>query len=172
MPATPSATLPGVLLEGTHAERPSVAPEGALFACSTHGLVYQMIATVWGTYLSGAGNATGLDYVFDNNGSPLATGARSPIEVPFAATVLAWRLFADVSGSIVIDVKRATYSGLPTFASIAASAKPTLSSAQKNQDTTLTGWTTALAAGDWLQFDVTSVATVTKVTLSLSLLRS
>jgi hypothetical protein len=52
--------------------------------------------------------------------------------------------------------------------SITASAKPTLSSAIKSRDATLTGWTTAIAAGDILGFSVSSVTTLTRVTLSLT----
>lgn len=50
---------------------------------------------------------------------------------------------------------------------IAGSEKPTLSSVQKNQDLTLTTWTTAIAAGDILAFNVDSVATVTRVVLTI-----
>lgn len=56
--------------------------------------------------------------------------------------------------------------------SITASAKPTLSSAQKSENTTLTGWTKTLAAGDWLAFNVDSAATVKQVTLSLLVRRT
>jgi len=66
----------------------------------------------------------------------MATGSKGYIEVPFGCTVTANRLQADVSGSVVVDVKKATYAGLPTTASICASAKPTLATAQKSEDTT------------------------------------
>jgi hypothetical protein len=42
----------------------------------------------------------------------------------------------------------------------------------KSQDTTLTGWTTAVAAGDILRFNVDSATTVTRVTLSLTATRA
>jgi hypothetical protein len=94
------------------------------------------------------------------------------VEIPAGFAITKARLLADVSGSIVVDIKKATYSGLPTGASICASAKPTLSSAQKSEDTTLTGWTTAISAGDWLEFVVDSASTVKRVTLSLTMTRS
>src|SRR5262245_59181671 len=83
------------------------------------------------------------------------------LEVPAAMTITSWRLLADASGSIVVDVWKDSYANAPPTAadSIAASAKPTLAAAIKNQDTTLTGWTTALAAGDWLRVHVESAAT-------------
>lgn len=54
---------------------------------------------------------------------------------------------AALAGSIVIDVWKA--SGIPTVANtITAAAKPTLSSASTSLDSTLTGWTTGITAGD------------------------
>ena len=117
----------------------------------------------------GLGNAlkTAIPFVIDGGGVAITTGSKGAIPVPAGMTVTAWRVFADQTGSIVVDVKKATYSGLPTFSSIAASAKPTLSAAQKNEDTTLTGWTTSLSEGDWLEFVVDSAATVQRVTVVL-----
>jgi hypothetical protein len=54
----------------------------------------------------------------------------------------------------------------------AITSSPTLSSAQKSEDTTLTGWTTALSAGDILRFNVDSVAIIARVTLALALTRT
>ena len=69
----------------------------------------------------------------------------------------------------MIDVWKDTYANFPPTSadSITGSEKPTLSSAQKNQDLTLTTWTTAVSAGDILAFNVDSASTVTRVTLSI-----
>lgn len=106
--------------------------------------------------------------VIDGGGSAITTGLKAYLEVPFACTIKSVTLLADVSGSIVIDIWKDTYGNFPPVVadSITASAKPTLSGT-KSQDTTLTGWTTSVAAGDTLAFNVDSVATVTKVNLSL-----
>lgn len=112
--------------------------------------------------------------VIDGGGSVITTGVKGFVEVPFAGTITAATLLstdaAVTSGSIVIDVWKDTYANYPPVVgdSITASAKPTLSSAIKSRDTTLTGWTTAVAAGDILGFSVSSVTTLTKVALSLT----
>ncbi|MBN9691310.1 MAG: hypothetical protein J0M24_13825 [Verrucomicrobia bacterium] len=110
-------------------------------------------------------------YVVDNSGSAITAGdstiASVPVEV--TGTITKAVLLADVSGSAVVDVRKSTYSGFPTTSSIAASAKPTLSAAQKASDTTLTGWTTSVTAGDVLQFRVDSASTVTRLTLVLTI---
>jgi predicted P-loop ATPase/GTPase len=89
--------------------------------------------------------------------------------VPYACTIQSVELVADQSGSIVIDVWRDSYQNFPPVAgdSIAGSAKPTLSSAQKSQNTTLSGWTTTLTEGQYLAFNVDSASTVTRVVLTL-----
>ena len=112
--------------------------------------------------------------VIDGGGAVITTGVKGFLEVPFACTITAATLLstdaAVTSGSIVIDIWKDTYANYaPTVAdTITASAKPTLSSAIKSRDTNLTGWTTAIAAGDVLGFKVDSVTTVTRVTLSLT----
>lgn len=113
-----------------------------------------------------------VEFVLDGGGAAISAGTKGYVKVPFAGNITAWDLFADVSGSMVIDVKRCTYANYPTTASIAGTEKPTLSSAVKNQDTALTTWTTALATGDVLEFNVESCVTVTKATLAISITRS
>jgi hypothetical protein len=75
---------------------------------------------------------------------------------------------------VVLDLWKDTYANFPPTAgdSVTASAKPTLSAASKAEDSTLTGWTTSLAAGDYLRVNVDSVATITRVTLALSISRT
>jgi hypothetical protein len=110
-----------------------------------------------------------LTFIMDGGGSAITTGQKGHIEIPFACTITGWTLLADQSGSIVIDVWKDTYANFPPTVAdtIAGSEKPTLSSVQKNQDLTLTTWSTSVAAGDILAFNVDSVSTVTRVTLSI-----
>jgi hypothetical protein len=49
---------------------------------------------------------------------------------------------------------------------------PTISSSNKAQSSTLTGWVTTINAGDTLRFNVNSVTTITRATLSLTVVRS
>ena len=96
------------------------------------------------------------------------------LRVPFSGTIDSVTLLADQTGSIVVDIWKDSYASYPpTVAdSICASAKPTLSSAEKSEDTTLTGWTTAIAAGDILRFYVDSATTVQNVTLILKVTKT
>lgn len=90
--------------------------------------------------------------------------------VPFDCEITAVTLLADAEGSIVIDVWKDTYANYPpTDAdSITASAPPTISSAVKSKDETLTGWTKNLSMGDILRLNVDSVDTIARITLVLT----
>jgi len=102
-----------------------------------------------------------------------ATGSKGFLQIPFAATIKSWTMLADAAGSSAqITVKKSTYSGFPTTTSIVAAAPPILTTAQKNTSSTLTGWTTAIAAGDVLEFVLDSRSVLTRLHLTLELVRT
>jgi len=97
------------------------------------------------------------------------------IPVPYACTIISWELASvgGVVGSVVVDVWKDTYANYPPVNadSITGSAKPTLTASDKAQSSTLTGWTTSIAAGDYIEVEVESVTTITSVTLTLNVER-
>lgn len=110
-------------------------------------------------------------------GSPpdgqLAAGAIGYRHVPFDCTIISNRLIANRSGSIVVDIYKATFPTVPTSGdTITASAKPTLTAAQTSQDATLSGWTKTLRKGDVLAFEIISVSGLQFVSLTLPVTRS
>ena len=110
-------------------------------------------------------------WVVDGGGSVVTTGAKKAyVTVPYDCTITGWRILCDVSGSVVFDIWKDTYANYPptNADSITASAKPTVTTATSAESSTLTGWTTALAAGDVLEVEVESVTTVTKARLELT----
>jgi hypothetical protein len=138
------------------------------------GTVDQIAKTDASGNLSWMDNIGVVGVVIDGSGSAIAAGTTSYITVPYSGTITEWTLIADQSGSIVIDVWKDTYANFPPTVAdtIAGSEKPTLSSANKNQDTNLTTWTTAVSAGDVIAFSVDSASTVTRVTLTLKIRKS
>lgn len=127
------------------------------------------LVTSFGTYISS------ITFIIDGGGSAITTGIKGALEIPFACTINRATLLADQSGSIVIDIWKQAYADYPpeNAQSITASAPPTISaSAAMSQDSTLTGWTTAIAAGDCLMFNVDSVATFTWIILSLKITKT
>lgn len=115
-----------------------------------------------------------LQIIIDGGGSAITTGVKADLVVPYNCTVLGWDIFANASGSIVVDVWKDTYANFPPTVAdtITGTEKPTLSSAAKNQDTALSSWTTTLNRNEILRFNVDSATTVTRVTLSLRIKRT
>ena len=111
--------------------------------------------------------------IIDGGGSAITTGVKAYVTVPWACTITKVELFADQTGSIVIDIWKDTYANFPPLVAdtITAAAKPTISSGVKDTDSTLTGWTTALAAGDVLAFNVDSVTDITRLSVLLTVVR-
>lgn len=115
-----------------------------------------------------------INVVIDGGGVALTTGRKIDLYCPFAFTINEVTMGADQSGSVVVDIWKDTQANYPPVVgdSITASAKPTITTAVKSQDSTLTGWTTSVAAGDWLTFNVDSATTITRVTLALKYTRT
>lgn len=112
-----------------------------------------------------------LTFVIDGGGSAIATGIKGDLEIPDDYTITRATLLADQSGSIVVDLWVDAYANYPPTVAdtITASAKPTISSATKSQDTTLTGWANSahLSAGDILRVNVDSCTSIIRCTLAL-----
>ena len=132
--------------------------------CTQEGTVASQLITPYTT----------IGITVDGGGSAITTGVKGYAEVPFACTIDRATLLADQSGSIVIDVWKDTYANYPPTDAdtITASAPPTITTATKSQDATLTGWTTTVTAGDIIGFNVDSATTVTRVHLTLRCLRT
>lgn len=113
-------------------------------------------------------------WTIDGGGAAITTGQKGYIEVPFACTITSARSFADQSGSIVVDCWKDSYANYPPVDadSITASAPITISATTKSQDSTLTGWTTSVSAGDILGFNVDSVSTITRLTIVLTVMKT
>lgn len=139
----------------------------------TSGQVLKYNGSNWENNTASAGGTRTIGLVIDGQGTAISTGVKGFVRVPFSGTITkATLLSTDASataGDIVIDIWKDTYANYPpTDAdSITASAPPTLSAANKYEDSTLAGWTTSVTSGDILGFNVDSVATVTRVLLVL-----
>lgn len=174
-----ASRLQDVIQRGLAASKPAattVAP-GTLYYNTDTQITERSDGTTWESY-SDAGTIPApvrrqVTVVIDGGGAVITTGLKTFISLPVAGVWKKWRLLsidaAALAGSIVVDVWKDTYTNYPPTVAdvITASAKPTLTGVNKNESSTLTGWTTSFAAGDVLGFNVNSVATVTKVMLIL-----
>lgn len=120
----------------------------------------------------------------DGGGVTPATGLAGSIYVPYNCTVTGWTIVADQPGTLQVDVQMASPADYPTTFSIVASLPPVLpdptdagspffdTTAQIGSSTDLTGWDIGLPAGYILDFYITSIATITRFTLQLQVVKS
>lgn len=116
---------------------------------------------------------TSFGITLDGAGSVISTGAKGYSIIPFNCTIASWKIVADQSGDIVIDVKKGDFpaaGAAPTTASIIGSGgtQPTLSGAISDYDDILTGWTTSVTNGQVIEWEVVSCTTITRVNLILT----
>lgn len=131
-------------------------------------------------YYNGGGsfvaNKRQVTFIIDGGGSTITTGLKGFVSIPISGVIRKWRILSidttgpATAGAIVIDIWKDTYANYPPTVAdtITASDKPTVTaSANKNEGTSLTGWTTTITAGDVLAFNVDSVTSFTKVAITL-----
>jgi hypothetical protein len=108
----------------------------------------------------------------------IPTGIYTDWQAGFAGTLTAWRILptkftSGTTGSVVFDIWATTYAGgPPVVGNSISTSKPTLTTANKAEDTTITDWTEAFSAGTWFRLNVDSAATVTLATLILEYTRT
>jgi hypothetical protein len=115
----------------------------------------------------------------DGGGSAITTGIKGDIYVPYDCTVESWTILADQTGSIEIDVWSDTYANYPpTSADIGlfGESPPRISSAIKATSTDFgdspSGADTSISAGTTLRFNVNSISSITRATLTLGVIKT
>ncbi|HEX9707406.1 MAG TPA: hypothetical protein VGA24_07165, partial [Steroidobacteraceae bacterium] len=117
---------------------------------------------------------TPLTLIIDGGATAITTGIKGEfLDLP-PCTIAGWTLTGETvsgsgTGSIVLDVWKDTYANHPATVAdtITGSEKPTISSALKGQDLSLSTWTTAIAQGDTLRFNVDSCTDLKRVTIAI-----
>ncbi len=106
----------------------------------------------------------------DGNGFAITTGqVLGYFSLPIGAAITSVRMSADQSTTTTIDIWMDTYANFPpdNSDSITAAAVPTISAALKSEDSTLTGWTTAVVAGNMFALNVDANNNAEHITIEL-----
>lgn len=156
----------------------SVDGELALYDSTTGKLLKRATGTGFVHATAGVASVSKLKrvigIVIDGAGVAITTGIKGFVSSQFAGTITKVRVLsidaAVTSGSIVVDVWKDTYANYPPTVAdtITASAKPTITTATKSEDSTLTGWTTTVALGDVFGFKVDSITSLLRVVVELT----
>lgn len=98
----------------------------------------------------------------------LTPGVKCDLEAPWSYVVEGWSLYADVPGSVVVDLQVAEdFAVWPVTGTICGGNPPTLVAGDKAQDFELGGWTRELPRGRVIRVTVASASTLSLVTLNL-----
>lgn len=128
------------------------------------------------TILTALSSGSGINLIINEGGGSLTTGIKGVFVMPYAGEITQVTTLADQSGSVVIDLWKDTYANYPPTDADSiigvGGTPPTLSSAIKSQDSTLTSWTKTFSAGDIFMVNVDSATTVTWITLELRIRRT
>lgn len=173
------ATLPTYQASATS----TLTTTGDLLYASGANTLARLAGTTAGYVLTAGGASTAPAYaanvssvgaILDGGGAAIAANTIVYVRVPFACTINEFTILADQSGSITVKVYKDTYANYPPIAADDISnGGLAVTTATKATDTTLTSWTTAIAAGDVLAFTNTTLATsVTRVTCQLKVTKS
>jgi hypothetical protein len=146
------------------------ASEGDVVKNSTTGYMEVYLGGVWLPVSTGKSGQIVVG--FDGGGVVLTANKQQDLQVPFAGTITDWAFVGDTTGSAVVDVWKKSTFPPAVGQTITASAKPTISAANSASSSTLTGWTTSLAVGDWLRFNLDSVSSFTRLLLIINYTKS
>ena len=120
----------------------------------------------WEADAGGGGGNGSIGFAFINP----VTNSSAWVRSPYAGTITDWEITSYLTGSTVVGIWKSTYASFPPTASnsIAGTEKPTLTSQNRNTDTSLGTWTTGLSAGDYVWANIDSMGkTVTQLTVSI-----
>jgi len=108
-------------------------------------------------------------FQFDGGGSAITFGIKGVVTIPFKCEILSWTLLADENGNFTVDILKNTYAEFWDLdgKSITNNNYPDLDGVYKNTDSTLTGWTKTIDAGDILIPEVRVGDTAKSVTLTI-----
>jgi len=152
----------------------ATSPSDGDFISYSAGLGYWQDRQLADTDIPTGIKTTGIIFIVDGGGSTIATGEKGHLEIPFNCTIQQVTMAADQTGSIVVDIWKDTYANFPptNADSITNATPPTITTALKSQDSTLTNWTTTITTGDILAYNVDSCTNITRVTVSLQAVKT
>lgn len=105
--------------------------------------------------------------LIDGGGSAITTGVKAAVEIPFACTITAARVFSvdNTSGAISIQLWKDTYANFPPTVADLSDTFAIAASGVKSEET---GLSIAVTAGNIIIFNVDSCTSIKLALLSLT----
>ena len=131
----------------------------------------RLMTNAAGTAMEFADEVVSVGFSTDGAGSAIPTGkVAGYVTVPFAATIVGYSIMADTGTCTIKTWKKASGTAVPTVSDNISTSGVSLSTGTTVTSTTTSDFTTtAIAAGDILAFNITSLASATELTFQLKL---
>jgi hypothetical protein len=110
-----------------------------------------------------------MTFVVDGGGAVPSTGAKGQIFIPYPLIITNWQVYADATGSIAFDLKKATsFTTWPAQTTMNTGGTAPSLVAKRDSTGTTVGWADSTGAfGNIVEVNVLSDATVTQASLVL-----
>lgn len=179
------STLNRFISSGTNAERLAFTPSPPTPASGPDPMyiwtetdtgdvyVWEPTNTTW-IKINATSQINTMNFIIDGGGATITTGVKLDLgPFDFDIELEAATALADQSGSIEIDLWVEDFASYPpTVAdSIVASAPIEIVTDTNSQDTTLSGWTTTIPAGNTIRVNVNSVTSIQRCGIALKYTR-
>lgn len=113
---------------------------------------------------------TPIFFLRDGKGTVLPTGIMGDRRIPYGCTIVGATLLADQVGSALVEIWKAPLASYPPTVSNSIGSL-TLTADDIVDDSVLAGWTTAIAAGDVLRYNISSISSIKRLAIILRVKR-
>ena len=110
-----------------------------------------------------------INYVVDYGSSTITLGDKGCLAIDVTGVIESWVLVADKIGSLVLDIKKSSYTDYPNVTTICGGVRPSLVNQNKNTSDNLSAWNKVLNAGDILNYNVISATGINKFSIALKI---
>lgn len=112
-----------------------------------------------------------INFLVDSGSLDMVSGVKGSVTIDVSGIIDSWKILADQTGTLGVDILKTNYTDFPNFVSIAGTgAYPIILNNNKGFDDTLTGWDTVIRAGDILRFEVINSLNIKRFLISLKLI--
>lgn len=111
-----------------------------------------------------------INFLVDSGSLDMVAGIKGSVTIDVSGVIDSWKILADQTGILSVDIQKSNYTDFPTFTSIVGvGTTPLVYNTNKAFDDTLTSWDTAIRAGDILRFEVINSINIRRFLISLKL---
>lgn len=114
-----------------------------------------------------------INFIVDSGNVGMTSGTKGELTLDVSGTIQSWKIFAEQTGDLRVNILKSDYTSYPTFTTICGAGitntRPQVSNSRKAFSDQLGTWDTTLQAGDVLRFDVDYSINIQRFLISLKL---